>query len=871
MKSSKLIRAIALTVCGAMGVSILPLAACADGASKKDSIVIMTEDLSGLFNPFYATSGTDMDVVGLTQIGMLSTDSQGQPEAGEDKATVALDFDVDEQGSQTVYTFVIKNDLKFSDGVPLTMNDVMFNIYEYLDPVYTGSSTMYSIDIQGLSDYRTQIRGSGDSQAESISTRANALARARRQELIRIFYMAGGGLNESSYYVTKEDFDDYVDTEITSVENISSGYRDAIATDAEQAEMTIDDWRKQIKADYAYVSETYMEELEADRIAANESYDTTTAPYKDWASRIEGDENEVFRFLLYEGYITPKYEQILGQDNLEKILSFDNESLASQYDTVEQAQTRIHEDRMLASFDQLLTVYGTAGTTLTRFAADATTVLLYQNVTEGELNVPSISGVKSLGHDTDTSEVTIEGTTYAVAHEHNEDGTPKNADEYDVLQITINGVDPKAIYNFGFTVAPVHIYGNGDEVDIANDNFGVTFGDSDFQANVIQSFDNVNIPVGAGPYMATDVNNSDNPEANGFWSNNVVYYKANKNFMFEVKTEKLRMQITSSSDAIDKLASGELDYAVPQFTKVNADRLTKMEKEGTAATMSSWQLGYGYIGINAGKVPNINVRRAIMAALNPNLATSFYQTGTCITINWPMSKTSWAYPFSSWTSDDIARSEKANPKDYIRYTTDAAAKTTIQKYMNAAGVKAGDPELEITFTVAGASITEHPCYAVFINAAELLNGLGWKVTLRADSQALTKLATGSLEVWAAAWGSTIDPDMYQVYHMNSTASSTYAWGYREIKENTTLYSTEYSIIRELSGIIDDAREITDQTTRRALYEDAMELVSELAVERPIYQRQELYAYNPKTVTGFTTAVNPYSSPLEKVWELELIA
>ena len=124
--------------------------------TKKDSIVIMTEELSGLFNPFYATSGTDMDVVGMTQIGMLATDSAGNPTAGVVKDFEVKHINQGQTNEKTVYTFVIKNNLKFSDGHALTMNDVMFNIYEYLDPVYTGSSTMYSIDIEGLSTYRTQ-------------------------------------------------------------------------------------------------------------------------------------------------------------------------------------------------------------------------------------------------------------------------------------------------------------------------------------------------------------------------------------------------------------------------------------------------------------------------------------------------------------------------------------------------------------------------------------------------------------------------------------------------------------------------------------------------------------------------------------------
>ena len=147
--------------------------------------------------------------------------------------------------------------------------------------------------------------------------------------------------------------------------------------------------------------------------------------------------------------------------------------------------------------------------------------------------------------------------------------------------------------------------------------------------------------------------------------------------------------------------------------------------------------------------------------------------------------------------------------------------------------------------------------------------MGWNVEVVADSQALTKLSTGSLEVWAAAWGSTIDPDMYQVYHKNSTATSVYAWGYREIKSNQTLYKEENRIINALSEFIDDGRATMVQADREEIYEDAMRLVLELAVEMPVYQRKTLYAYNTNTIKGLNDDVNPYSSPLEKIWELEV--
>lgn len=190
--------------------------------------------------------------------------------------------------------------------------------------------------------------------------------------------------------------------------------------------------------------------------------------------------------------------------------------------------------------------------------------------------------------------------------------------------------------------------------------------------------------------------------------------------------------------------------------------------------------------------------------------------------------------------------------------------------MQLANVSKGDSQLKIRFTIAGASITEHPTYSVFKQAAEILNSCDWEVEVKADSQALTKLSTGSLEVWAAAWGSTIDPDMYQVYHKNSSATSVYAWGYREIKANTTTYSYENGIITKLSKVIDDARAIDNQSERTKMYEEAMGYVLDLAVEMPVYQRKNLYAYNSNNVSGFNENVNPYSTPLEKVWELELV-
>ena len=849
--------------------------------NKPDAIVIMSEELTGLYNPFYATSGADQDVVGFTQIGMLSTDRDGQPVAGDEHPTVVKDFEVKQvvtaQGKEeTVYKFVLKNGLKFSDGKPLTMNDVMFNMYEYLDPVYIGSSTMYSTKIKGLTQYRTQQNYSdgGSDVADSAAEEANDRAYSRIYELVDVYEdnaLIEGSQN--SYSITEEEMR-------AAINNctISSGYKDAVATEAQQKVLTEDDYRKKLMADYDLALSKHKTEIENDFKAAKDAYDLTTAPYKAWSNLFNAPNGDIFKFFLFEGVITPVYKDDKGKKDRTVIEKFEGLELLDLYKTEEAAINRVYNNNISTQFQLVLLATGTANELFTEFTAAAMDVYLHGLVGEnGELAFPNIEGIVSLGHTTTTQNVVLhEGEPnkkeYKVAQEHNADGTPKNADEYDVLQITVEGTDPKAIYNFGFTVAPAHYYTadenhpNGREIDIANNKFGVEYSSSEFQSNVIQSLQHNRIPVGAGAYRATDSNNSDNPAVTDFVRSNIVYYKRNDNFMFPVKTEKLRMQVVSSSDAIDKLISGDIHYVTPQFTKDNSERLDSLKSQGYVQ-LNTWQLGYGYIGINAGLVKNINIRKAIMSAMQTSLSTEFYAPTTCVTIDWPISRVNWAYPFQ-----DDGKTSKQNGHAYTQWTGRAAAVAKIKEFMKAAGVSSGDAQLKITFTIAGASITEHPTYQVFKQAAEILNDdCGWDVEVKPDSQALTKLSQGSLAVWAAAWGSTIDPDMYQVYHKRSSATSVKAWGYPQILNDTEgIYTEEQRIVNELSVLIDQGRETMKQSVREDIYEKAMGKVLDLAVEMPVYQRQTLYAYNANVIKGLTTDVNPYSSPLEKIWEVELV-
>jgi peptide/nickel transport system substrate-binding protein len=128
-----------------------------------------------------------------------------------------------------------------------------------------------------------------------------------------------------------------------------------------------------------------------------------------------------------------------------------------------------------------------------------------------------------------------------------------------------------------------------------------------------------------------------------------------------------------------------------------------------------------------------------------------------------------------------------------------------------------------------------------------------------------------LEVWAAAWSSPIDPDMYQVYHKDSKATSVKNWGYDEIVRGTdSKYAYERNIVvNQLAPLIEAARETTNETERAEYYADALDLVMELAVELPTYQRNDLIVYNQQVINKNTLNTNPSptSGVFDRIWEV----
>ena len=137
-------------------------------SSKSDTMVVGYSQFNQKFSPFFATTSYDQDAMNLTQVNLLTLDRMGQVITkgikGEKtkyngknyKYTGPADLKVKQNDDGTVdYDFKLRDDIKFSDGKKLTADDVIFSMYVLSDPTYDGSSTFFSLPIEGMEEYRS--------------------------------------------------------------------------------------------------------------------------------------------------------------------------------------------------------------------------------------------------------------------------------------------------------------------------------------------------------------------------------------------------------------------------------------------------------------------------------------------------------------------------------------------------------------------------------------------------------------------------------------------------------------------------------------------------------------------------------------------
>ena len=770
MKNAK--RTLALLLALVMSLSLL--AGCGNqdntsgGATTDETpLVVGYSPFSSKFSPFFSETAYDQDVYVMTQLGLLTSDRTGAIiYKGIEGETVnyngtdytyygPADLEVVENADGTVdYNFTLREDLKFSDGEPLTVDDVIFSMYVLCDPTYEGNSTLYAQPIVGMAEYRA-----------GMTTLSKALAAAGRDNT---------------------DFTNWTEEQQTKFwDNFDKG----LVPFAQEI------------CDYVVSAGAAAE---TDSVAAKASQ---------WG------------FTLADDATVEDFAMAIGE----------------QYGWIFSAMEG-----------------ETAGSALSDLMdADVYNDYPVMGVKTGE-SADSITGIKKI-------------------------------DDYH-MTVTMTKVDAVAIYQLGISIAPLHYYGDKALFDYDNNSFGFPKGDlSSVRAKTTQ-------PMGAGPYKFIK------------FENGTVNFEANENyFQGAPKTKYVNfLECISDDDKLNGVTTGTIDITDPSMSSDTADAIVTANSNGEltgdkVTTDLVNNLGYGYIGMNSvvmsvGGEPSSQASKDLRKAFGTilsvyrDVAIDSYYGERASVINYPISDTSWAAPRPSDDGYKVAFSTDVNGNDI--YTSDmsaedkyAAAKTAALGYLEAAGYTVADgkvtaaPEgakMEYEVWIPADGKGDHPSFMILTLAKDALAEIGMTLTIKDltnSADLWTALEAQQVAMWAAAWGATVDPDMYQIYYSDVADAGSATDGQNPLGGSAQGGSNYMYCIAdpELDQLIMDARATTDQTYRKAMYKACLDIVIDWAVEIPVYQRQNAIIFSSERVNMDTVTpdITTFYGWLSEVQNIEL--
>lgn len=789
-------------------VTAFTLVACPDNKPKFEekagfnddyTLLLQSSTMDGVFNPFFYSSAYDGDVVGLVNVGLLTLDPTGAVVAGNQYATAALSYEIYytnnlttyakkeayQAGDYVVYEIVLKNGDKFSDGRDITADDVLFNYYVYLDPAYNGSSTLYTLPILGLADYRTQVVNSA--QFGPIAEKI----------------LADDG-RKTGYVATAE----YTEAQFNAYWNAFNQAGTAFAQ--EIVNYVIGKY-----ATDAYVKAHFHPEMTSAEVKATPAMQVAYGMGMWGYGEISEDK------LTLEGASGTVY-------NVSELTAevYFNEMLLANADANGKVDYQELSDVESAGSD---------------FVALASENFTSSFATLG--SVPSIQGL-------------VKGTKKI------------GKTEYETVKMILTEQNPKAILSVGVTVAPKHYYTAGYTPTTQLVNYGVEFNKKAFMDH-LASFNGD--PRGAGPYKFVEVNEQDG----------TVYFERNDYFttmggqnIFNAYIKKVALKIIESGAEYSALEAKSVHYATVSAT---ADVMSDIGKQNVLVPILVDNLGYGYICINPQVFPDLNVRIGLASLMDTSKALDYYPNGLADIIHRSQSQVSWAYPEGA---------EAIYPFDGTKATAIARFKAagftfneTTQKFTNV-------PEGYFTFTLPSAA-DKHPAGGIFLRAQELLGEIGIVATIRTDASLIANIKKSPVGVYALAWGSAADPDMYQVYHYLSQAESVVSNGIKWLYENgtaetvkgtisvkkldnTVVTMTQKEALSYLGELIEQGTKYMLAEERKPIYEKALEVLAQLIIELPTYQRKNLFVYDQQVIKGTTLSptVTPYWGPLAEIWKVQ---
>lgn len=370
-------------------------------------------------------------------------------------------------------------------------------------------------------------------------------------------------------------------------------------------------------------------------------------------------------------------------------------------------------------------------------------------------------------------------------------------DDYTVT-VLVNGVNMIADRQLAQNpIVPEHYYGEGFE-----------------KGNLAGVKAKNDAPMGSGPFVWQS------------YENNVVTVKANTDyFLGSPKIEYIKYQVINEENKVDAIVNGDIDITDPS---ASLEVMEILETEGINYSLIG-NPGYGYIAINAKRIPDINVRSGLMHLMTREQAVSTYYGELAQVIERPMTPTLGEYP------SDATEFWGYDPDKALEYFKAAG-----YEQVNGKLVKDGE-QLVVEVGIGGAAT--HPSTPILTQMANDMANLGAELMVSdVDFSILSnRMNNDDIDMWVAAWGNSTNADLTQIFGSESTKSG---------GSNRT-----WVVDPKLDELLKKVNTTLNFEERKAVVAEELDLIMSWATYMPVYQRKNLWIYNPETVDMDTVPAN----------------
>ena len=338
-------------------------------------------------------------------------------------------------------------------------------------------------------------------------------------------------------------------------------------------------------------------------------------------------------------------------------------------------------------------------------------------------------------------------------------------------------------------------------------------------------------PMGSGPYIFKS------------FDKNLVTFEANPNyFKGAPKTPNLKMQVVEANNKVDTIINGDIDIADPPADK---ETMARLNAEGLEYNLVD-NNGYGFVGMNADRIKDKNVRKGLMHLMNREPSVKSYYGDTAEVIERPLTTVLAEYPQNA---EAYYPYDKAKALEYFTsagYKKDATGKL-VDANGNQLKVEVGVPDLKNSPTAG--IFSQMKIDMEEIGAELLVSDLAFNVLV-------DRINTGDIDMFALSWTGMNNPDLTQLYHSSLAGVA-----------GANIYNLRDP---EVDKLLEEVATTLDLEKRKELVAKELDLIMENAIVMPIFQRKNLniFSKNLKIDTVYKSS-SPFYTYKDEIHLIEM--